>query len=403
MDFTSTVLIILVVVLLIVTLFVLFLQLRKSQNSTSDVTIALQNVMQIIQQEQTQMAIIAQKVSALETVAQTVNSVQIELRGLNEKVAKVEQNQTLANQSIGGLNNDLTQTGMIITTKVQDVHQQSVNSLYQVSKSLASELAKIQKDVTELYTIARVRQEVEQKIASAVSRLESIIAGTQSKGSAGENIVELAFAKLPPEWQVRNFNVNGKPVEFALRLPNGLILPIDSKWAATNLIEQFASASDPAEQQKLKIEIQRIVIQKAKEVKKYIDPSVTMAFGVAVVPDAAYDLCAGIYPEIFKLGIVLVSYSMFLPYLLLVFQTVLSSEKSIDIQRLGSHLKAVQDSVNALQNELDGRFSRAISMLNNSRDEMRAYLGKASSSLTSLQISVDSSGNIAALPDSTAS
>lgn len=403
MDFTSTVLIILVVVLLIVTLFVLFLQLRKSQNGTSDVTIALQNVMQIIQQEQTQMAIIAQKVSALETVAQTVNSVQIELRGLNEKVAKVEQNQTLANQSIGGLNNDLTQAGMIITNKVQDVHQQSVNSLYQVSKSLASELAKIQKDVTELCTIARVRQEVEQKIASAVSRLESIIAGTQSKGSAGENIVELAFAKLPPEWQVRNFKVNGKPVEFALRLPNGLLLPIDSKWAATNLIEQFASASDPAEQQKLKSEIQRIVKQKAEEVKKYIAPNVTMAFGVAVVPDAAYDLCAGIYLEIFESGIVLVSYSMFLPYLLLVFQTVLNSKKSIDIQRLDSHLKAVQDSVNALQNELDGRFSKAISMLNNSQNDMRAYLGKASSSLTSLQISVESSENIAALPDSTAS
>lgn len=403
MDFTSTVLIILVVVLLIVTLFVLFLQLRKSQNGTSDVTIALQNVMQIIQQEQTQMAIIAQKVSALETVAQTVNSVQIELRGLNEKVAKVEQNQTLANQSIGGLNNDLTQAGMIITNKVQDVHQQSVNSLYQVSKSLASELAKIQKDVTELCTIARVRQEVEQKIASAVSRLESIIAGTQSKGSAGENIVELAFAKLPPEWQVRNFKVNGKPVEFALRLPNGLLLPIDSKWAATNLIEQFASASDPAEQQKLKSEIQRIVKQKAEEVKKYIAPNVTMAFGVAVVPDAAYDLCAGIYLEIFESGIVLVSYSMFLPYLLLVFQTVLNSKKSIDIQRLDSHLKAVQDSVNALQNELDGRFSKAISMLNNSQNDMCAYLGKASSSLTSLQISVESSENIAALPDSTAS
>jgi DNA recombination protein RmuC len=143
---------------------------------------------------------------------------------------------------------------------------------------------------------------------------------------------------------VRDFRIGGKSVEFALRLPNNLIMPIDSKWAATNLLEEFVSTDDIQEQLRLKKAIEDVLLQKAKEVRKYIDPSVTVNFGVAVVPDAVYDLGIGVQPEIFQLNVVLISYSMLVPYLLLVFQ------------------------------------------MNNSRDDMRTYLGKLSSSLTGLQM-----------------
>ena len=88
----------------------------------------------------------------------------------------------------------------------------------------------------------------------SIRRLEAIIAGTQSKGLAGENILEMVFAKRPAEWQVRNFRVGGRPVEFGLRLLNNLILPIDSKWAATNLLEQFVAAESISAQQELMAE-----------------------------------------------------------------------------------------------------------------------------------------------------
>jgi DNA recombination protein RmuC len=195
----------------------------------------------------------------------------------------------------------------------------------------------------------------------------------------------------------RNFKVGGKPVEFGLRLPNSLILPIDSKWTATNLLEQFVASTDIDEQQRLKGEIEDAVIQKAKEVKKYIDPSVTVPFGVAVVPDAIYDLCTGIQVDVFQLNVVLVSYSMFIPYLLLVFQTMLKTGQSIDLQKLDAYLQTAQGAITTLQDELDGRFSRAITMLNNSRDDMRAQLSKVSGSLTGLQVSTTTS--ISALPE----
>ena len=62
--------------------------------------------------------------------------------------------------------------------------------------------------------------------------------------------------------------------------------------------------------------------------------------------------------------------------ILLVFQTVLKTGASIDLQRLEGFLHSVQESVKPLQDELEGRLSRSITLLGNSRDEMRMQLGK---------------------------
>ena len=265
-----------------------------------------------------------------------------------------------------------------------------------IQTSLTGELAKVQQGLAALDSFVKARQEIETRTADSVGRLEMIIAGTQSKGSAGENIVEEVFAKLPIEWQVRNFNVNGKTVEFGLRLPNNLVLPIDSKWPATHLLEQFAAAHDPEEQKRLKGEIEKSILQKAKEVGKYIDPDLTMPFGIAVVPDSVFDLSSSVLADVYKLNVVLVSYSMLIPYLMLVLQTTLKTMQTVDMQKLDAYLQAVQNSIQAMQDELDGRFAKALTMLANSRDDMRAQIGKASSSLTSLQISTSS--NMPALP-----
>jgi len=239
--------------------------------------------------------------------------------------------------------------------------------------------------LTELQTYAKARGELEQRTAESIRRLESIIAGTQSKGVAGENILEAVLSKLPPDWQVRDFRVGNKTVEFGLRLPNNLVLPIDSKWPATNLLEQFAACEDPAEQERLKAQIERVVLNKAREVKKYVDPNITVNFGIAAVPDAVYDLCSGVQADAFRLNVALISYSMLLPYLLLVFQTMLKASQSIDLQRLNAYLQSAQENIEALQEELEGRLSRAITMLTNSRNDMSMYLSRINSGLTSLQ------------------
>ncbi len=256
--------------------------------------------------------------------------------------------------------------------------------------TLTDELAKVQQDLAALRAHTKARQDIEQQIIESVKRLEMIIAGTQSKGAAGENIVELVFAKLPIEWQVRNFTVNGRSVEFGLRLPSHLILPIDSKWPATNLVEQIAVTENPQERERLKKEIEKEIVRKAKEVSKYIEPGVTTPFAIAVIPDAVYELSASVQSEAFQSNVVLVSYSMFVPFLFLTIQTALKTLQTVDLQKL-DYLDAIQSSIEHLQEELDGRFAKALTMLSNSRDEMRAHISKASGSITSLRISAPAS------------
>jgi DNA recombination protein RmuC len=288
--------------------------------------------------------------SPLQSLTQAIGNLQGETKALSERVATMERGQA------------------------------------EGTEALRTGLSRAQESLAALQAHTRARQELEQRTAESIRRLEAVIAGTQTRGAAGENIIEVVFAQLPPEWQVRNFQVANKTVEFGLRLPNSLVLPIDSKWAATHLLEQFLACDEPASQQAYKAQIERAVLGKAREVRKYIDPSVTVGFAIAAVPDAVFDLCGGVQVEALQFNVVLVSYSMFVPYLLLVFQTILKTAHSIDLQKLNAHLDSVQGSIRALQGELEGRFSRAISMLGNSRDEMRVQLGRVSSGLTSLQL-----------------
>jgi DNA recombination protein RmuC len=359
----------------VVALSILVVVLLRRPRGGLGLSASFQDLAQAVQHEQAQIAVLTEKLAQIEPVTQAVGSVQVELRGLSERVATVQQNQSQVNRGVVALGTGLAETGTL------------TKSLAATTAAVQAELLRAKDGLTKLQAHANARQELEQQTAESIKRLEAIISGTHSKGAAGEHILEVVFAKLPPDWQVRDFRVGNKVVEFGLRLPNNLVLPIDSKWTATHLLEQFMTCDDPAEQQRLRDRIGAAVLDRAKEVRKYIDPNVTVNFGVVAVPDAIYDLCCSIQPDVFQLGVVLISYSMFVPYLLLVFQTILKTSQSIDLQKLDAYLQTVQDSINALQDELQGRFSRAITMLRNSRNDMGAHLSKIGSGLTALQIS----------------
>ncbi|MCI0397296.1 MAG: DNA recombination protein RmuC [Chloroflexi bacterium] len=119
--------------------------------------------------------------------------------------------------------------------------RQDISMVISPIQNMTQEIGSLQADLRGLQERVVARQQLDQQNADALRRLEAIIAGTQTKGLAGENIIDLVFSQLPADWQARNFRVGNKVVEFALRLPNKLVLPIDSKWPATYLLEQFVS------------------------------------------------------------------------------------------------------------------------------------------------------------------
>ena len=190
-------------------------------------------------------------------------------------------------------------------------------SLNETGLAIQRDLAEARSELSSMQAGARERRTLEERSADSLRRLEQVIAGTSTKGAAGESFVELTLSRLPVEWQLRDFRVGNRVVEFGLRLPNGLALPIDSKWPATNLLECFAASDDPAERQRLKAQIEAAVLEKASEVTRYLDPELTAGFAIAVVPDAVDELCAGVKADCLRMNVVLIGHGMLMPYLLL--------------------------------------------------------------------------------------
>ena len=378
-----TVLILIGIIVIAASLVAVLARLRAAQGSP-EITAHLQSVSQSVSQGTIQAAAMAERLSQLEPVTKTLSAVQVELRGLIERLATVEQSQFSASRGVG----DLSAASASGFSELRAV----ASALSEATAAMRAELARAGNDLTEIKAHEKSDKELSARVAESVRRLETVIAGTQSKGAAGENILEQIFANLPQEWQVRDFKIGGKSCEFGLRLPSNLILPIDSKWPATDLLERFAASTSPDEQHRLQKEIEACVLSKAKEVEKYLDPSVTISLAVAVVPDAVYDLCPGARVDAFAMNVAVISYSMFTPYLLLVYQTALSASQTVDMQKLVSFLGTIQKVTRELHDEIDGRLSRGITMISNSRDEMRVHAGKLGSSALALRIDPSTDG-----------
>ena len=98
---------------------------------------------------------------------------------------------------------------------------------------LRERLSQTQSVMEGLRSAMAARQPVEEDARASLRHIESVIAGSSTRGAAGENILEEALRHLPPEMLQRNVWVGGKVVELGLRLPGGKLLPIDSKWVSS--------------------------------------------------------------------------------------------------------------------------------------------------------------------------
>jgi len=121
-----------------------------------------------------------------------------------------------------------------------------------------------------------------------------------------------------------NFQVRGKVVEFALILPNGKRLPIDSKWVAGRLILELEKETDQQKRKKIIEEIEKEVFRRIKEVKQYVDPDLTWNQAIAAVPDSVYAVCRNAHLKAKDENVILMPYSMVLPLLLYIYRFHLS-------------------------------------------------------------------------------
>lgn len=252
---------------------------------------------------------------------------------------------------------------------------------------LRERLSHTQAALEGLRSAVSARQPIEEEARASLKRLESIIAGSSSRGAAGERILEEALRHLPPEMLQRNVWVGGKVVELALRLPGGKLLPMDSKWVSSPALEQLADPGvDANRRAQLMATVEREVERRVKEVSQYIDPGTTTPFALAVIPDAAYDVCRSAIVTAHHRHVMVVGYAMALPYLLTLYQLHLQFSRTVDMEKLQSTLIDIERQVDVLEGILENKLQRPLTMLQNAYTEGRQAAAKIRSSAQSVQI-----------------
>jgi len=254
------------------------------------------------------------------------------------------------------------------------------------ASEIRERLSQTQAVVDRLGSALVARQSIEEEARSSLKRLESVMAGSSTRGAAGEHILEEVLKHLPPEMLQRNVWVAGKVVELALQLPGGRLLPIDSKWVSSDALEQLAQPGlDAPRRAQLTAQVEREVERRVREVSQYIDPAATSPFALAVIPDAAYDVCRAAIVGAHRRHVMVVGYAMALPYLLTLYQLHLQFARTVDMEKLQSALIDVERHLDTLEGILDNKLQRALTMLQNTYTEGKQVSSRIRSAAQSVQ------------------
>jgi hypothetical protein len=241
-------------------------------------------------------------------------------------------------------------------------------------EQLRTEVAAFRHSLQEMHAREQERRAREEQGWATLHRVSAVLTGDQRTGRAGENVLRESLTALPPSMVVTDFRVNGKVVEFGLVLPDGRRLPVDSKWTADRELRALADCDDPAERERLCRAVERAVADRAREVSQYRDPMLTSPFGIAAVPDGAYEVLRRAHADAYRVGVIVVPYSMALPVLLFLYGIVARLGGAADLEACLADLIGLLDGV---ETTLENKVARATTMLVNGTDELRGQIGKA--------------------------
>ncbi|HYM49384.1 MAG TPA: DNA recombination protein RmuC [Candidatus Limnocylindrales bacterium] len=280
----------------------------------------------------------------------------------------------------------ITQALTSLHGAVQGVESRVLESSAGVREVLTREVQEARVVVERLKADGEARRRMEEEVQASARRIENVLLGSRTRGAAGENILQDAFRQFPPEMIETNFRVNGKVVEYALVLANARRLPIDSKWPSPELLDRLGQDSqDPIQGAALTAEVERVLKAKVRDVHQYIDPSCTLAFAVAAVPDPVFNACRRGHLEAYREGVILMPYSMTVPYVLALFRLHLQYARSIDLENLEGYLQQVDDNLAAIDRSLENSISRGSIMIQNAFADCKRNVGQIRGALAALR------------------
>jgi DNA recombination protein RmuC len=262
---------------------------------------------------------------------------------------------------------------------VQRGREASIRELSETARGLHGEISQAQRALAEVKALEQGRARQLDQAADSLKRLEAVVAGSSTRGAAGENILARALAQLPPDLLEINVAFGSRIVEYALRLPGGRILPIDSKWTSVALLERLdtVAAEQPQERKRLLDQVVRDLRTKIRDMTKYLDPERTMSLGLLAVPDAVYVAAPEAHGEGYREGVLVVPYSLALPYVLALYRLSVRFGCAVDTDQLASRLRQLEEILHRSADEVESRLSRGLVQVENARDALRDNLLEA--------------------------
>jgi hypothetical protein len=244
-----------------------------------------------------------------------------------------------------------------------------------VKQAISKDVGDARKVLIELKTRFEDQTKRDDDIHAITRRIERVIVGARSRGTSGENVLAEAFAQFPPEMMDKDFRVGGKVVEYAIVLPSKKRLPVDSKWTGVEVIERIEAEADPARIKRLENDVEKAIEKKVREVASYIDPACTTNIAIAAVPDSIYGFCKGVHIEAFKMGVLLMAYSMVVPYVLALYHLHLQFARSIDFENIEAYITKIERSLDEVDKILENRVAKAGAMVDSAYSDCKQILG----------------------------
>jgi len=253
----------------------------------------------------------------------------------------------------------------------------TLSDIYNIASQgcqVAEKLTEITNDVSQLYKVNQMQRQVQNGFESRVSQLQRIFDGAQSRGAFGEYLVAQQLKFLPPSWIAQQvFFSNGSRVEFAIRTPTGQIIPIDSKWTATELLLKLDQATDFPTINSIVKDIQQETINRARETIKYRDDYRTAGFCIVAVPDRVFECSQKIQPKLISWNVVLMSYSLLIPYILILVNFLLSNARGIRVMETANIIEQTLLQIEHLQEHVDDSVRTKLDAVKRQQAEYRGH------------------------------
>ena len=131
------------------------------------------------------------------------------------------------------------------------------------------------------------------------------------------------------------------------------------------------------ERKKLVEQVTRDVRGRIRDMAKYLDPERTLSLGLLAVPDAVYGAAPEAHGEGYRAGVLVVPYSLALPYVLAVYRLTLRFGCAVDTDQLANRIRGLDECLRKLDEEVEGRLSRGLVQVENSREALRDHLSDA--------------------------